>query len=71
MSAAMKATVQTIETRINNMVPSGGTVATQRLKEQLMRAGFDDGSINAALKVMERRNDVVLTNERKTLRRLV
>ena len=70
MTPQMKAAVQLIEQRINVMVPTGGSVATARLREQLLRAGFEDGAIGAALKVMERRNDVVLTNERRTLRRI-
>jgi hypothetical protein len=43
---------------------------TSRVKEALARAGYDDSTVNNALKIMERREEVALLNERKTVRRL-
>ena len=69
MTPAVKLAVQSVEKRINNMVPNGGSMSVSRLREQLLRAGFEDSAISTALVVMERRKEVVLTNERKTLRK--
>ena len=46
------------------MLPTG------RAKDMLRTAGFDEGVVNIALRVMERREDIVLTNERKTIRKI-
>ena len=70
MSEELRKTVQIIEGRVVRMVPVGGAAPAARVKEQLLRAGFADAAIHAAIKVMERRGDVALVNERKTLRRI-
>lgn len=61
--------VQLIEQRIQRLVPLGGSAPTSRVKEALLRGGFSEGEVNMALKVLERRDEISLHNERKTLRR--
>jgi hypothetical protein len=56
--------------RILKLVPPGSSMPTSRVKEALARAGYDDSTVNNALKIMERREEVALLNERKTVRRL-
>ena len=70
MSNEQRGKVQQIESRVARMVPTNGTIPTARLKEQLKKANFSEVEINAALTVMERRGEVSLINERKTLRRV-
>ena len=70
MSNEQRGKVQQIESRIARMVPTNGTIPTARLKEQLTKASFSEVEINAALTIMERRGEVSLINERKTLRRI-
>ena len=69
MPPEMQQAVQRIERRIVSLVPVGGSTATARVKEQLMRAGFDEQAVNAAIRVMERRGELALVHERKTIRR--
>lgn len=69
MDAETRKRVQLIEQRIQRLVPLGGSAPTSRVKEALLRAGFSEGEINMAIKVLERRDEISLNNERKTLRR--
>ncbi|RYG51635.1 hypothetical protein EON67_02965, partial [archaeon] len=69
MTDAMLAAVRNVERRMAMLIPIGGSAPTSRVKESLFRAGFDENSVNTALRVMERRDDVTLINERKTIRR--
>jgi DNA replication licensing factor MCM5 len=59
-----------IEGRLNRLIPVGGSAPTGRIKETLLRAGFPDNAVNAAIKIMERRDELQLVNERKTMRRV-
>jgi DNA replication licensing factor MCM5 len=59
-----------IEGRIQRALPVGSAVPTALLKENLLRAGFKEGDVNMALKIMERRDEIRLINERRTLRRI-
>ena len=65
-----RAQVKRAEVRILKLVPPGSSMPTSRVKEALARAGYDDSTVNNALKIMERREEVALLNERKTVRRL-
>jgi DNA replication licensing factor MCM5 len=69
MPPELQAAVQKIERRLGLLLPVGSSQATSRIKEQLLRSGFDESSINAAIRVMERRGELTLVNERKTIRR--
>jgi DNA replication licensing factor MCM5 len=69
MPPELQAAVQRIERRIATLVPVGGSTATARVKEQLLRAGFDEAAVNSAIRVMERRGELTLIHERKTIRR--
>jgi len=69
MPPDVQAAVQRIERRIASLIPVGGSQGTSRVKEQLLRAGFDEAAVAAAIRVMERRGEISLTNERKSIRR--
>ena len=69
MDADTRKRVQLIEQRIQRLVPLGGSAPTSRVKEALLRGGFSEGEVNMAIKVLERRDEISLQNERKTLRR--
>lgn len=69
MDADTRKRVQLIEQRIQRLVPLGGAAPTSRVKEALLRGGFSEGEVNMAIKVLERRDEISLQNERKTLRR--
>jgi DNA replication licensing factor MCM5 len=69
MPPEVQQAVQRIERRLALLIPVGGSQSAGRVKEQLLRAGFDDSSIASALRVMERRGEITLVNERKTIRR--
>jgi DNA replication licensing factor MCM5 len=69
MTPDMIESIRKVENRINLLIPLGGSAATSRVKDTLMRAGFDESLVNAALRVMERRDELTLINERKTIRR--
>lgn len=69
MTEDMVAAVQRVEKRIASLIPIGGQAPTARIKDTLMRVGFEEGTINAALRVMERRDEISLMGERKVIRR--
>ena len=70
LAAPLQEKVKRAEMRILKLVPPGSSMPTSRVKEALARAGYDDSTVNNALKIMERREEVALLNERKTVRRL-
>ena len=73
LTEADRVTIKGIEARIARVVPLGSSMQLARLKQSLTSAGgggYSDDQINTALRIMERRHDVQLYNERKTLRRL-
>jgi DNA replication licensing factor MCM5 len=70
LAGQMQEKIKRAETRIMRLVPPGASLPTSRVKEVLARAGFDDACVNSALRVMERREELALLNERKTVRRL-
>jgi hypothetical protein len=51
MSEETRATVQQIENRIAKLVPIGGSAPAARIKEQLLRVGYAESAIMAAIKV--------------------
>jgi hypothetical protein len=69
LAAHLQEKVKRAEVRILKLVPPGSSMPTSRVKEALARAGYDDSTVNNALKIMERREEVALLNERKTVRR--
>jgi DNA replication licensing factor MCM5 len=69
MPPEIQAAVQRIEKRIASLIPVGGTQSTSRVKELLMRSGFLEAAVQSALRVMERRGELTLIHERKTIRR--
>lgn len=70
LSEEDRKTVRTIEGRVGRLVNVGGSIALARLRQQLVSSGYADELVTTALKIMERRQEVQLFNERKSLRRL-
>jgi len=69
MTPHMLAAVQQVEARLDRLIPLGTSASTAKVREALVRAGYDDSIVSAALRVMERRGDIALVHERKTIRR--
>jgi DNA replication licensing factor MCM5 len=69
MDADTRARVKRAEAKIAAKVPVGSSVATSRIKDLLGREGVEDHIVNLALKTMERRDEITLVHERKTIRR--
>ena len=70
LSADMMARVKACEQRILKVVGPGQTLPVSHVKSQLRANGFDEGAINAALRVMDSREEIRLVDERKMVRRL-
>lgn len=70
MSPDLRDKVIQIEKRIARMVPVNGSTSTALVKSNLMRSGFNEGEVGAAIRIMERRGELALVSERKTLRRI-
>jgi DNA replication licensing factor MCM5 len=68
LAAEMQKKVKQAEVRILKILLPGTSMPTSRVKEALARSGYDDGIVNTALRVMERREEIVMLNERKTIR---
>ena len=65
--------VLAIEQRIARLLRVGDTTTVQRLRQQLGQGGvngFTEEFITIALKVLERRQELQLFSERKSVRRL-
>lgn len=71
LAAEMQKKVKQAEVRILKILVPGTSMPTSRVKEALGRAGYDDGVVNTALRVMERREEIVMLNERKTIRAIL
>jgi DNA replication licensing factor MCM5 len=70
LSPDMMARVKACEQRILKVVGPGQTLPVSHVKSQLRANGFDEGAINAALRVMDSREEIRLVDERKMVRRL-
>jgi len=62
--------VQACEARVLKIVGLGQTVPVSHVKNLLRGAGFDEGTINTALRVLDGREEVRLVDERKSVRRV-
>ena len=62
--------VQACEARVLKIVGLGQTVPVSHVKTLLRGAGFDEGTINTALRVLDGREEVRLVDERKSVRRV-
>jgi DNA replication licensing factor MCM5 len=62
--------VQACEARVLKSVGLGQTVPVSHVKSQLRAAGFDEGTINTALRALDGREEVRLVDERKSVRRI-
>jgi len=69
MSPAMIDAIKAVETRLNTLLAVGHAMPTANVKERLLRGGCTESAIHAALRVMERRDEITLINERKSIRR--
>jgi DNA replication licensing factor MCM5 len=61
--------VKAAENRILGMVAAGATIALSRVKERLLLGGLEESIINLAIRTMERRDELRLVNERRTIQR--
>jgi DNA replication licensing factor MCM5 len=62
--------VQACEARVLKVVGLGQTLPVAHVKAQLRAGGFDEGTINTALRVLDGREEVRLVDERKSVRRV-
>ena len=70
LSPDLMARVKACEQRILKVVGPGQTLPVSHVKSQLRANGFDEAAINAALRVMDSREEIRLVDERKMVRRL-
>jgi DNA replication licensing factor MCM5 len=71
MSLQQLERVKAVESRLLRLVPVGSTMPTNKVREHLMTRGkFSEAEVNAAISILERREEVSLLNERRNLRRL-
>jgi DNA replication licensing factor MCM5 len=62
--------VQACEARVLKIVGLGQTLPVAHVKAHLRAGGFDEGTINTALRVLDGREEVRLVDERKSVRRV-